>query len=246
MPYRPPTIRRNVTVGALAILALGAAAPGASAHVTAQPPELEAGGFTRIVLRAPNERDVPTIKLAVQLPPELDSVRVQPVPGWTYKITRKKLDKPRELFGQKVTDYISQITWSGGRIRPAEFMEFPISMKLPERGTFGEYVFFPAIQTYAGGDVVRWIEKPETAEGNWDDLEEPAAHVKLTVPAGVETVATDNAADRTAAGTVTRQQLDDEVSSARTPGMIGLGLGIVALALAAFAVFRRPGVASRG
>ena len=244
MPYAPHHRRRTLTAAALTALALGAAAPGAHAHVTAQPPEPEAGSFTRIVLRAPNERDVPTTRIAVQLPPELDSVRVQPVPGWNYRITRKELAEPREVFGQQVTDYVSQITWTGGRIRPDEFMEFPISMRMPERGTFGEWVFFPAIQSYAGGEIVRWIERPETPPGNWDDLEEPAAHVRLTA-AGGESATTTAASGRPPAGTVTREQLDDEVSGARTLGIAGLALGVVAVALAAFAAFRRPRVVSR-
>ena len=244
MPYAPHHRRRALTAAALAALALGVATPSAQAHVTAQPPEVEAGSFSRIVFRAPNERDAPTVKLAVQLPPELDAVSVQPVPGWDYEVTRKELAEPREVFGEQVTGYVSQITWTGGRIRPGEFMEFPISMRVPERGTFGEYIFFPAVQTYAGGEVVRWIEKPETPTGNWDDLEEPAAHVVLAA-AGGEAATSAATAGRPPAGTVTREQLDDEVSSARTLGIAGLALGVVAVALAAFAAFRRPRVASR-
>jgi len=196
-------------------------ASAAGAHVTAQPGELPAGEFAKVTFRAPNERGVDSTRLSVELPPELDSVKVQPVTGWSYKVTKKKLSKPREVFGETVSDYVARITWSKGIIKVPEFQEFPVSMKLPERGTFGRYVVFPALQTYANGEVVRWIEKPEAASGKWDDLENPAAHLELT-----------STEEPAAAGSrfVTAADVDDETKGPRTLAIVALivgGLGVL-------------------
>jgi uncharacterized protein YcnI len=220
---------RSALLGALVLAAI---APAAGAHVTAQPPELPAGEFVKVTFRAPTERDVPTTKLAVQFPPELDAVRVQPVTGWSYKITRKRLPQPREVFGEQVTEYISEIEWTRGEIGVDEFQEFPVSMRLPERGTFGEYISFPALQTYENGEVVRWIQRPETPTGNWDELEEPAAHLQLTsaTPASEEPAF------------ATQDDVDDEVGGPRTLAIIGLVLAVLALLAAGAALRRRARV----
>lgn len=221
--------RLLVAVAAGAALAF---APAAVAHVTAQPLEQTAGGFTKIVFRMPNERPVPTVKLEVQLPPELDAVRVAAVPGWTYKLTRRKLPQPREVFGQQVTDYVATIEWTG-RLGVDEFQEFPVSMRLPDKGTFGSYVVFPALQSYQGGEVVRWIQRPDTPEGNFDELEEPAPRVLLA--AAEEEVEQEEPEQPAFA---TEEKLDDEVGDARTLGIAGLIVGAIALVLALLAVWR--------
>ena len=152
-------------------------------------------------------------------------VQVQPVPGWTHKITRSKLPQPRNVFGERVTDYVSGIEWRG-RIAVGEFQEFGVSMRLPKQGTFGDHVVFPALQTYANGEVVRWIQKPETPDGSFDDLDEPAPHVLLS------------SAEEPAL--VTQSQLDDEVGDARVLALGGVVLAAVALiATLAVGLWRR-------
>lgn len=221
MPNQSTYIRRASLAGVAAAVALAVTAQAAVAHVTAQPGELPAGEFVKVTFRTPNERGVDSTRLAVELPPELDAVKVQPVTGWTYKVTRKKLAKPRKVFGETVSDYVARVTWSKGRIEVPEFQEFPVSMKLPERGTFGKYVVFPALQSYANGEVVRWIEKPESPSGKWDDLENPAAHLELTSAEGSA------AAEPKFA---TAADVDDETKGPRTLAIVALivgGLGLL-------------------
>ena len=60
----------RITIAAAALLAALAFATAASAHVTLQPDEVPAGGFTRLDVRVPNERDdAGTTKVEVQFPP---------------------------------------------------------------------------------------------------------------------------------------------------------------------------------
>ena len=164
-----PHIRRAAAVVA-AVLALPATA---SAHVTLQPSTAPADGFTRLDVRVPNERDdASTVKVDVQLPPGFAFVSYEPRPGWKVDVKRVKLDEPIEVEGGfEVDEGVGQITWSGGRIGPGEFVDFGLSLRMP-KGEAGDKLTFKALQTYDDGDVVRWIG-PE-------DGDEPAPTVTLT------------------------------------------------------------------
>jgi uncharacterized protein YcnI len=153
-----------------AALALPAAA---SAHVTLQPSTAPADGFTRLDVRVPNERDdAATVKVDVQLPPGFAFVSYEPRPGWKVAVKRAKAEQPIEVEGGfEVDEEVRQITWSGGRIGPGEFVDFGLSLRMP-KGEAGDKLTFKALQTYDDGDVVRWIG-PE-------DADEPAPIVTLT------------------------------------------------------------------
>jgi periplasmic copper chaperone A len=158
-------------IAASALAALLVLAPMAGAHVTLQPEEAPAGGFTRLDVRVPNERDgADTTKVEVQFPPGFLSVSTEPVPGWEAEIKMRKLDKPVEQFGEKVTEEVDTISFSGGAIGPGEFQDFGLSLAVPDRP--GKALTFKALQTYSNGEVVRWIGGP--------DSEQPAPQVQLT------------------------------------------------------------------
>lgn len=151
-----------------------ALAPVASAHVTLQPEEVPAGGFTRLDVRVPTERDdASTTKVEVQLPPGFLFVSTEPVPGWDAKVIKRKLDKPVEQFGEQISEEVGQISFTakGGAagIGPGEFQDFGLSVSVPDKA--GATLAFKAVQTYSSGEVVRWIGPP--------DSEEPAPQVKL-------------------------------------------------------------------
>ena len=129
------------------VLAAGASlvlATAASAHVTLNPGNAPADSFSRFALRVPTEEDVPTVRVSIQLPAELEEVGFQPKPGW------------------KRTQNGRVVTWSGGEIGPGEFDEFGLSIHVPN--TPGQTLTFPATQTYSNGEVVRWIGAPASDE----------------------------------------------------------------------------------
>src|ERR1700742_3207344 len=105
-------MRRSIAVAtALAALAAPAAA---QAHVTLQPEEVPAGGFTRLDVRVPNERDdAGTTKVEVEFPPGFAFVSTQPVPGWTAVVKKRKAAKPIEAEGEKLTEEVDTVTWTG-------------------------------------------------------------------------------------------------------------------------------------
>lgn len=178
---RRHTVRRFTASAALAASAVLACAGTAAAHVGVDPEEAEKGGYSTVTFKVPNERDnASTVRLEVSLPTDhpLSSVMPQPVPGWDVEVTRSTLDKPVEVHGEKINEAITKITWSGGKVGPGRFQQFPVSMgQLPEDT---DRLVFKALQTYDNEEIVRWIEEPKEGAA---EPEHPAPVLRLTEPA---------------------------------------------------------------
>ena len=131
------------------------------AHVTLQPSEAPAKGFVVEDVRVPTEAEnASTTKVSVQFPPGFAEVSFQPVPGWKVDVKRTKLATPITTDeGDKLTEQVSEVTWTGGKIAPGEFQDFPISLQIPDKP--GTSLTFKAVQTYDDGKVVRWIGPPD-------------------------------------------------------------------------------------
>ncbi|WP_219467241.1 YcnI family protein [Nonomuraea rhizosphaerae] len=171
----------TTAVAALAVLA-GLALP-ALAHVTINPGSAEKGGWAKLAFRVPNERDdASTTKLVVTFPKDhpLPFVSVKPVPGWKAELTEGKLPQPIVSDdGDKVTESVLKVTWSGGKIEPGQFQEFEVSVgPLPKDV---DSIAFPAEQTYSGGEVVNWADAPKT---DGTEAEHPVPTLKLVAAGG--------------------------------------------------------------
>jgi periplasmic copper chaperone A len=211
---------------AATVLAVLALAPAAGAHVTLQPEQAPAGGFTRLDVRVPNERDnAATTKVVVQMPPGFLSVSNEPVPGWDVQLTMRKLDEPVEQFGEQVTEEVGRVTFTAdgaaNAIQPGEFRDFGLSVAVPE-GRPGSMLTFKALQTYSGGELVRWIGPP--------DSEEPAPQVELTA---AEEEAAAAPAEQQAPAPTASEEDDDGTGLA----IVALVVGIAALAMGLVALF---------
>lgn len=156
---------RSVVLSAFLTLA---ATGVAWAHVNVSPEEVPGGGYEKLTVTVPTERDVPTTEVRVEVPEGFTVLGVLPVPGWDYEF--------EEEAGE-----ITAVTWSGGEIGPREFQEFTLQTRTPEEA--GEYAW-NALQTYEGGEVVEWTG-PE-------DSEEPASVVRVAA-GGAESASQDAA-----------------------------------------------------
>ncbi len=141
------------------VLVLALAVP-AAAHVTVLPGSSRPGETGEFVFRTPNEReDAATVKLEVFVPDGVP-VEAEPVKGWT------------------VTRIAGGIQWAadaGVSIRPGRTEDFKARLgPLPDR----PQLVFKALQYYADGQVVRWIQDPV------EDAERPAAVLDLGGGAG--------------------------------------------------------------
>jgi uncharacterized protein YcnI len=212
----------------------------AAAHVTVNPGEAPKGGFTTLAFRVPNERDdSTTTKVEVNLPEDhpIRSVRVRPTPGWEYEIEMRTLDEPLvNDEGEETTEVVGKITWTG-EIGTTEYQEFEVSAgPLPEDV---DQITFPSIQTYASGEEVRWIDEP--AEEGEEEPERPAPLLELVDPEDEGEAGGDAGGDGTggeaASGlTVEDAASQDDVDSANTLATVGLGVGVLGLLVAVFAV----------
>lgn len=131
----------------------------AVAHVTIAPPELPAGSVDEITFRCPDERaNSATTKLVIQMPQDhpIASVKLRPIPGWHSSVTMRKLDAPIKTQHGDMVAAVDTITWEGGTIAPGEYQDFAILAGPIPSGV--RQLVFKAIQTYANGEIVRWIE----------------------------------------------------------------------------------------
>ncbi|MET9695529.1 YcnI family protein [Streptomyces sp. NPDC006529] len=209
----------------------------AFAHVGVQPGEAAKGGYATINFKVPNERDAAsTNKLEVSFPTDhpLSSVMPQDVPGWTVSVEKSKLDKPLTVHGKQINEAVTKVTWTGGKIEPGKFQQFPLSVgQLP---TDVDKLVFKAVQTYDNNEVVRWIEE---AKDGAAEPQNPAPVLKLTAAAtGADHHDGDKKADE-AKNTEHHDGAENSAASgsdttARALGIAGIvvGLGGVAFGVA--------------
>ncbi|MGW5369875.1 YcnI family protein [Streptomyces sp. NPDC004009] len=227
-------LRRAAAVVVLSGVGVLAAAGVASAHVTVHP-ESYAKGATDGVLtfRVPNEEDTAsTSKVQVFLPTDhpVLGVLVHPQDGWKPKVTTTKLRTPVKTDDGTITEAVSQITWTGGKIGAGEYEDFDVAFgQLPDNT--GQLTF-KTLQTYSDGKVARWIEAPSGGE----EAENPAPTLKLTEGGGEAPAPA--AAKGGDTGTASTATADGSDGTARGLAVGGLVVGVLGLAAAVFAIVR--------
>ncbi len=214
---------------ALGVLLLPAVA---QAHISLHPNTIPAGAFATIDVRVPGEEEGAYIKkVDVQFPPGFIGADYENVAGWSAKVVESKLAKPIQTDDGPIDSEVSQIiwTWTGplGKVDNGQFIDFPLSLAIPEDAA-GKALEFRTVQTYSNGQVVHWIEPSLEAE-------HPSPRINITAKGGViEDVAGDEAGP--AAG-----QTGGSPSSAPAPAPASAksssgaskGLGIAALVIGA-------------
>jgi uncharacterized protein YcnI len=219
----PRAARRVLTGAGIAVSAIVALALPAAAHITVNPNTAEPGGYGAFSVRVPNEEaDADTTNVQLYLPTDhpIASVSVQPTPGWTIQVTKGRLPTPIKTDDGEVTQAVTQITWSGGKIQPGQFQQFFVSLgPLPTDTT---KLYFKALQTYTDKtgttNVVRWIDMPS---GNTEPAH-PAPSITLAKSAAPQAApVVKNSGD---SGNATAFGIAGLVV-----GLVGLGTAIVAL-----------------
>lgn len=231
------SLRRTLTlVGTAAttaaMIALGAGA--ASAHVTVNPDDTGANGYSHLTLNVPNESaTAKTNKLEVKLPTDtpFTSVSVKPIEGWTAQVTTTTLPKPVTIDGSTVTKAPTSVVWTANdaahEIGPNEYQSFSLSVGiLPAAGT---KIVLPAIQTYTDGSVVNWDQIQQAGQAEPDH---PAPSF-TTTPADDASPAPSATPVAQGAGTATpaSQTSDAAGTWGLILGAIGVILGAAALGL---------------
>lgn len=167
---------RVLTLSAASALAAIVAVP-AFAHITLETQQAVAGSYYKAVVRVPHGCDgSPTTRVRVRIPDGAIGIKPQPKPGWELATVKGKLAQPYDDgHGNKITEGITEVVWSGGRLLDEHYDEFVFRMQLPKTPNVTLYV--PVVQECEKG-IHRWIEIPAAGK-NADDYKEPAPGIKL-------------------------------------------------------------------
>jgi uncharacterized protein YcnI len=170
---------RFAVVGVVCATTMLAGQLVAAAHVSVTPDSVVPGEPATVAFRVPNERDdASTVRVEVVFPTDQPLAVATPkaVSGWTVDVTTTPAGEPIDTGHGTATEAVSSIVWTGGEILPGTYEEFPVRIRMPdEPGT----LVFKALQTYSGGEVVRWID---VAEEGQPEPEHPAPAVTVAAP----------------------------------------------------------------
>ena len=144
---------------------VAAACSHAAAHVTLEFHEAPVGASYKAVLRVGHGCEgAATTLIRVKIPDGVIAVKPMPKPGWKVDTTTGKYPKTYSYsHGAKLSEGVTEIAWSGGKLPDAHYDEFVFSGFLAGDLESGGMLYFPVVQECEKG-VHRWIEIP--AAGN--------------------------------------------------------------------------------
>ena len=128
--------RLTLTVGVMFLFVAGA-----FAHVTVTPTESAIGKNETYVMRVPNERDSPTVRIEVEFPLEANIGYFEQKAPWKLELNRD--DKKKILSA----------VWSGGVLNLNEYAEFRFSARNPAAA--GKLTW-KVTQVYENGSKSEW------------------------------------------------------------------------------------------
>ena len=173
---------RQFVIGAVgAVACLSAASIPTSAHVTLERQEAPVGSSYKAVLRVPHGcNGSPTTAIRVRVPAGLIAVKPMPKPGWQLNTVSSKYPKTYMLRGASVSEGVTEISWSGGKLLDEHYDEFVFAGTIAAELGGGQTIYFPVVQECEKG-VHRWIEIPagKPSHGHGEGGSEPAAGLRL-------------------------------------------------------------------
>lgn len=228
------TMPRRIALAVLLAAAVTVAGAGvAAAHVSVQRTgEVGPDGMVSATVSVPNEQPSGTVSITLVFPdePAIATATAAPVPGWTATVETAPDGRVR------------QIVWTGGPLTGSARVALPVTFgPVPGAVTSME---LKALQGYADGAVVRWIET-QSPGGPEPDHPAPVLEVRAA-PVADPTPPTTAPPSTTSTSTTTRAS-DEAAADADDDGG-GLSGGAIAAIVVAglligagigFAVVRR-------
>jgi uncharacterized protein YcnI len=165
-------------------LVLGAAGAvvcicAAFAHVTLETSSAPVGAPYKAVVRVQHGCEgSATTTLRVRIPEGMIAVKPMPKAGWKIDTVTGKYGKTYSYFhGAKLSEGVTEISFSGGSLPDAYYDEFVFSAFLAGDLEPGATLYVPVVQECEKG-VHRWIEIPAAGKSS-RDYPEPAPALKL-------------------------------------------------------------------
>jgi uncharacterized protein YcnI len=171
-------ILKFLTAAGVAGVLIAAGTPGAFAHITLETHEAAVGSTYKAVLRVPHGCEgKATTAVRVKVPEGFIAVKPMPKPGWKLETVKGKYASSYTLWGEAMSEGVTEVDWSGGNLPDEFYDEFVLRGTLTDSLAAGETLYFPVVQE-CGGVVDRWIEIPAAGQDE-DALELPAPGLKL-------------------------------------------------------------------
>lgn len=160
-------------------LFVGAGMGAAFAHVSLETQEAVVDSTYKAVFRVPHGCDgKATTAVRIKIPEGVIDVKPMPKAGWKLETVKGKYAKAYSLWGETVSDGVTEVNWNGGNLPDEFYDEFVLRARLTGDLPAGETLHFPVVQECEGGGTARWIEIPATGQDE-DALEHPAPGLKL-------------------------------------------------------------------
>ena len=151
MDARMMTMKRNLSVILIMMLAFICFAGLASAHVKVFPAEVTKGSYEQFTIRVPSEKeDAKTVMVKLRVPEGVSISRTEPRTDWS------------EVLEKDANGKITSITWKaaeGMGLSSTQFTEFKILGKVNKDAT---KLSWKAYQTYSDKSVVEWVGAPDS------------------------------------------------------------------------------------
>ena len=151
-------------IGATSFAVMSLAAVSALAHVTLETREARAGTGYKAVLRVGHGCDgSATTKIRAQIPDGVIAVKPMPKAGWQVETVRGPYTRAYpHLHGRQLSEGVTEIVWSGGKLPDDHYDEFVFSAFLARELKPGP-IHFPVTQECEKGEW-RWTEVPANGQ----------------------------------------------------------------------------------
>jgi uncharacterized protein YcnI len=171
------------TTKLIALLAIITSASAVFAHVVLEDQAALAGRSYKAVLKVGHGCEgSPTTAIRVTIPAGFMGAKPMPKAGWKLDVKTDKLAVPYESYGKKITEDVSEITWTAtskdSYLPDGYYDEFVLRGGLPKKEGV---MWFKVLQSCEKG-VNDWSQIPATG-GDAHSLKSPAALLEI-IPSG--------------------------------------------------------------
>ena len=159
------TSSRQFTLKCIAVLLAITSASAVFAHVVLEDQAALAGSSYKAVLKVGHGCEgSPTTAMRVTIPAGFMGAKPMPKAGWKLDIKTAKLNVPYESYGKKITDDVSEITWTA----------ITIDSYLPD-GYYDEFVLRGGLPKKEGAMWFKVLQTCDKGSNDWSQI--PAAGV---------------------------------------------------------------------
>ncbi len=150
----------------------------AFAHATLETKEAAVGGSYKAIVKIGHGCEgSPTLKVRVQIPEGVISVKPMPKAGWTLETTKGAYAKPYKYYRRELSEGVKEIVWTG-TLSDEHYDEFVFASYLTDSLAPGTTAYFPVSEECEKG-VHAWVVIPQPGQ-DAHALKSPAPGVRLT------------------------------------------------------------------